>query len=370
MAIIKSITDAISGTLADQWKEVITAAPFDEQSAVVPGVIQQANNGRGNNFYYSDGVISNGSKIFVPENTAAFIFSRSGIEEIITTPGGYEYQNGEASIFNGDGLGAIVGQAIDRVGYGGQSSKQKQIAFVNLREIRDLRFGTKGPMIYNDLFYGTDLEIVAFGTFSVKVTDPVKFIENYVPANVNYYSFNDPKTRSQILSEFLQSFTFALNSLSTDYRISQLPSQVNNIAYQILNDSMNAGTWNERFGFEIIQVGIESIDFSPESREIVKQFTTTKMNLKAYDEVSQKTSNVMAQQNISQGIKERGLGDSGGMLFGMNMVQNLGLQGEQKQQSLSFDEQIEALKKLKDLLDSGILTQEEFDSKKKEIMGL
>jgi hypothetical protein len=38
--------------------------------------------------------------------------------------------------------------------------------------------------------------------------------------------------------------------------------------------------------------------------------------------------------------------------------------------SLSFDDQIEALKKLKDLLDSGIITQEEFDAKKKQLMGL
>jgi hypothetical protein len=36
----------------------------------------------------------------------------------------------------------------------------------------------------------------------------------------------------------------------------------------------------------------------------------------------------------------------------------------------SLDEQIEAVKKLKDLLDSGILTQDEFDTKKKQVMGL
>ena len=33
-------------------------------------------------------------------------------------------------------------------------------------------------------------------------------------------------------------------------------------------------------------------------------------------------------------------------------------------------EQIEQLKKLKELVDAGILTQEEFDAKKREIMGL
>lgn len=104
MGIIKAFTDSISGTFADQWKEIITVQAFDEHTAVSPGVLQVSNNGRGVNSQGSIGVISNGSKIFIPENTAAFIFSQSGIEEIITEPGGYEYQNGESSVFNGDGL--------------------------------------------------------------------------------------------------------------------------------------------------------------------------------------------------------------------------------------------------------------------------
>lgn len=36
---------------------------------------------------------------------------------------------------------------------------------------------------------------------------------------------------------------------------------------------------------------------------------------------------------------------------------------------MTFDEQIEALKKLKNLQNAGILTQEEFDIKKKELIG-
>ena len=53
----------------------------------------------------------------------------------------------------------------------------------------------------------------------------------------------------------------------------------------------------------------------------------------------------------------------------MNMAQCLGVQAGTKQ-TFTFDEQIEAVKKLKGLLDAGILSQEEFDIKKKEIMGL
>ena len=60
MGILKGISDAIGGTLADQWKDIITAGTFDERTLVVPGVLQKTNNGRGTNLYGSDGIISNG----------------------------------------------------------------------------------------------------------------------------------------------------------------------------------------------------------------------------------------------------------------------------------------------------------------------
>ena len=52
------------------------------------------------------------------------------------------------------------------------------------------------------------------------------------------------------------------------------------------------------------------------------------------------------------------------------MAQGLNPNAGVQAAALSFDEQIEAVKKLKTLLDDGILSQEEFDIKKKEIMSL
>jgi membrane protease subunit (stomatin/prohibitin family) len=374
MGIIQAFTGAIRGSFAEQWKEIITAGDFDEHTVVSPGMWKHTKKGRGLNFSAPNGVLSNGSKIYIPENTAAFIFSQSGIEEIMITPGGYEYQNGQKSMFNGDGISdSIFKQIKDRIGYRGHTSDQKQIAFVNLREIRGIKFGTKGPLVYNDLFYGTDLEILAFGSFSIKIVDAEKFIKNYVPPNVNFFSFDNPKARAQVLSEYLQSFVGALNSLSLTYRISQLPSQANEIAARITDANSNAGTWKDRFGFEIVKVGIENIEFSPESRELVKQYSTNKMNLKAYEDITQRSSDIAAQQKIAQGIQNHGLGEGAGMVFGMNTAQGMNPRNASQSDSkteMSFDEQIEAVKKLKDLLDAGILTQDEFDSKKKLIMGL
>lgn len=156
---------------------------------------------------------------------------------------------------------------------------------------------------------------MAFGAFSLKIVDAEKFIKNYVPTNVNFYSFDDQKARAQVLSEFLQSFVDALNSLSIKYRISQLPSQANEIAAKISDANSNAGTWKDRFGFEIVKVGIENIEFSPESRELVKQYSSNKMNLKAFEDISQRSSNIAAQQKIAQGIQDNGLGDGAGMIL-------------------------------------------------------
>lgn len=370
MGLIRAFNGAISGTFADQWKDIITAGSFDEHVVVTPGILQSSNNGRGSNFYGSNGVISNGSKIYVPENTAAFIFSQSGIEEVITTPGGYVYQNGQKSIFNGDGIGkSIFSQVGERIGYGGMTSDNKQIAFINLREIRDIKFGTRGAQVYNDKYYGTDLEIFAYGSFTIKVTDPVRFVQNFVPANVTYYTFDDKKVREQIVSEFLQSFTVALNSMSNTYRISQLPSQANVLAQTVANDPYNAGTWNQRFGFSIVQVAIENIEFTDESRELVRQYSSNKMNVMAYEDVSQRASNIAAQQKIAQGVQDNGFGEMGNMIMGMDLARTVSPVAETKPTTASLDDQIENLKKLKELVDAGILTEEEFNIKKKEIMG-
>lgn len=372
MGILRALGDSVGSSFADQWKEIITAGVFNEHSAVVPGILKNTNNGiNGSNRYGTPGVISNGSKIFIPENTAAFIFSQSGIENMITDPGGYEYLDGEKSIFRGDGIGALFSPIKERIGYGGIAPAQKQIAYVNLKEIRDIKFGTRGPQVYNDVFYGVDLEIYSYGSFSIKVVDPEIFIKNFVPANVLNYSFDDPKVRGQILSEFIQSFTVALNSLSTKYRIAHLPSHSNEISQKIAEDSYNAGTWKERFGFEVTKIAIENIEFSDDSRELVKQFSENKMRIKAYEDVSQRSSDIAAQQKIAQGIQDNGLGDSGGMIFGMNLAQGLSVDNGAKNRSkLSLEQQIDALKQLKELVDAGILTEGEFESKKKEIMDL
>ena len=94
------------------------------------------------------------------------------------------------------------------------------------------------------------------------------------------------------------------------------------------------------------------------------------------------------EQMIAEGVRDNGLGDGGGMLFGMNLANGLNphnaasadTQGiaaapvsqppSPQPEPASLDQQLEAVKKLKELLDAGILSQEEFDAKKRQVLGL
>lgn len=401
MGIIDAAFDSFSGTLADQWKDIITPARFDERTAMAPGIRKATQNGYGYN-HGLENVLSNGSIINVPENTAAFIFSQSGIEEVITTPGGYEYRNGQLSVFDKQSreeagvLKSVFSQTAQRIGFSGMTPDDKRVSYVNLRELRGIKFGTHGPLAYNDRFYGTDLEVYSYGLFSIKVTDPVKFVRDFVPANVRSYSFDNLEARKQLVAEFLHSFIVAVNSLSSEYRISQLPSQANAIAKEIAGEGANAGTWPERFGIELTGLAIENIEFSEESRELVRSYAEKKMNVAAYEGISAQAGNMAAQQMIAEGVRERGLGEGGSMLFGLGFAGGLNPQNASQTQApqaaagaatgsepmdgassgmasnagASLDEQLETLKKLKELVDMGILTQEEFDAKKKQVLGL
>lgn len=377
MGVVQAFRGALGGTFADQWLEVITADRFGELTVVAPGIQVQRNRGRGTNVRGSVGVLSEGSKIFVPENTAAFIFDQSGIQQVITDPGGYEYRHGVPSVFSGNGFtNSILNQAAERFSFGGQPGTQQQIAFVNLREIRGIKFGTRSPIVYHDPFYGLDLEIMSYGSYSMRVVNPVWFVREFLPPNTRQYSFDSPQARSQLSSEFIQAFLVAINSLSSSRRISELPAHAGEISTLLADDSSPLGEWIVRFGLDVVQVGIESIEFSPESRELVRQFASNRMGATAFEGISQHAANVAAQTRISHGVETHGLGDGGGLIFGANLAQGLQpqtassvRQGELAN-SPSLEEQIDAVKKLKELLDAGILTQEEFDTKKRQVMGL
>lgn len=378
MGILRAVYGAVGGTFGDQWKDIVTSEEFDEHTLMSPGVVRGKNRWRGSNLFGSEDIISAGSKIFVPENTAMFMFGEGGIEEVIFESGNYVYEGGPANIFDSGLNEAIFQESWERIQHGGIPSKQKRVAFVNLREIRNIKFGTKGPQIYHDNFYDSDLELQSYGAFSVIVTDAVKLVRNFIPPGERSYSVDSKRARAQLTAEFLQSFIGAVNSLSSEYRISALPSKVNEITSAIRDESGNAGTWEDRFGLRITGIAIENIELTEESRNIVMKYNKKKMDVSAFEDVSAKASDVASRQKMAEGVKEHGFGQGGGMIFGMDMAREAarpyhGTAEEAASQDMSGasgrkSDWISELREMKALVDEGILTEEEFVQMKTELL--
>ena len=124
MGFIKAFTGAIGGTLADQWKDYFVPMPgAPATAAIIPAVKQETNAGRGSNTSGSQNIITNGSKIVVPEGWGLITMQDGGITGLVTEVGGFTYTSDDPnakSLFAGDGfLASTVTQAWERFKFGG-----------------------------------------------------------------------------------------------------------------------------------------------------------------------------------------------------------------------------------------------------------
>ncbi len=369
MGIFVAFADSLSGTFADQWEEIITCGNFDEKTLMAPGLLKRKNNWRGVNVKGSEGIITNGSVVYVPEDMAIVVLDKLKIENIITKPGGYIYQDGEETIFDGDGLFHQIGKQIaERIKFGGISSKEKKILYVNLKEIKGMCFGTKGPMIFNDKQYGINLEIISHGTFSIRIVDIEKFVKKFVQTNTMYYSFDDVEQMNQVVSELINAYVSTLNSMAEKYNISEMMSKINEIQNGIIENKNYIKGWQEKFGFKLVNIVVENIELTQQSKKNISDYNDKILTVKAYKDLSEKESKNIAKLQISEGIRKNGLGSgipsiAMGMKIGNKIAEDID-DGNSKNEFNNID----ALEKISLLFEKGYLTKEEFELQKQKII--
>ena len=101
MGLIKAITGAAGGTLADQWKEFFYCDSIDAETLVVKGS-KRISSKRSSNTKASDNIISDGSGIAVADGQCMLIVEQGKIVEVCAEPGEYTFDKStEPSIFTG-----------------------------------------------------------------------------------------------------------------------------------------------------------------------------------------------------------------------------------------------------------------------------
>jgi membrane protease subunit (stomatin/prohibitin family) len=313
MGLIKAAASAVSGTLSDSWLEYIKADNMNDQTVMTKGV--HVSKKRGILGKDSNNIISNGSKIEVGPNQMMILLDSGRIMDYTAEEGCYEvYLSSSPSLFNGE-LKASVKETFERFKFGGVPSKSQQVVFINLQEIKGIKFGTRNALQYFDNFYNAELFVRCHGNYSIKITDPLKFFMEAIPRNASRVQISD--INEQYMSEFLTALQTAIGQMSVDnVRISNLPSKSMELAKYLSN--ILDEDWNNARGLEIASVGISSISYDDESKALINMRNKGAM-------LSDPTIREgYVQSNVAEGINAAGSNKSGaanafvGMGMGMN----------------------------------------------------
>ncbi|MEO0938004.1 MAG: SPFH domain-containing protein [Pseudomonadota bacterium] len=112
--------------------------------------------------------IKYGAKLTVREGQAA-VFVHEGQLADVFTPGLYMLETNNMPIMT----------SLQHWDHGFKSPFKSEIYYVNTTRFNDLKWGTKNPIICRDPEFGP-VRLRAFGTYSVRVTDPARFLVEIV----------------------------------------------------------------------------------------------------------------------------------------------------------------------------------------------
>lgn len=312
MGIIKAVANAIGGGFADQWLEVYEANDMGEHTVFTDGVLIR----KGQNTKGTGNTISNGSIIHVYDNQFMMLVDGGKVVDYTAEPGYYKVDNSSMpSLFNGE-LGETVKETFSRIKYGGQTPTAQKVFFVNLQEIKGIKFGTRNPINYFDNFYNAELFLRAHGTYSVKITNPLQFYAEVIPRNKDRVNFEE--IGDQYISEFLEALQAAINQMSADgTRISYVTSKAMELG-KYMQDILDED-WTQLRGMEIQKVGIASVSYDEESQKLI--------NMRNEGAMLGSDFNVMrgmAVKNLTEGVRDAGSNAAGAMngFMGVGMGMN------------------------------------------------
>ena len=320
MGIIRAIGQAIGGTLADQWLEVIEADDMSDKTVFTSGVLIR----KGQNTKGTGNTVSNGSIIHVYDNQFMMLVDGGKVVDYTAEPGYYKVDNSSLpSLFNGQ-FGDSLKDSFNRIKYGGQTPTAQKVFFINLQEIKGIKFGTRNPINYFDNFYNAELFLRAHGTYSVKITNPLQFYAEVIPRNADRVEIDE--INEQYLSEFLEALQSSINQMSADgTRISYVTSKARELG-KYMSTTLDE-EWNQTRGMEIQAVGIASVSYDEESQKLINM-----RNEGAMLGGDASVLRGMAVKNLTEGVRDAGSNAGGAMTgfmgVGMGMQQfNTSMEG-------------------------------------------
>lgn len=395
MGLFKAAADAAGGVIADQWKDFYTVPHgLRSTAALFPAVPHTISDGRGANTGWSTGVISNGSRIVVPEGYGLLLMQEGGITGFVAEPGGYEWHSDapdSQSVFAGDGrFGPLIKASWERFKFGGRPKAQQQAFFVSLKELPNNRFGTASEIYWDDGYLNAQVGALARGTYTLRIADPILFVRNFVPAKYlqagMIFDFTDAANdvAKQLFAEVVGSLAQALSRYANDpskgNRMTRIQQDTAGFAQSLSEIVEGAYQWRSGRGLEIVSAAIVGLEYDEATRELLS-------TVQRADALLGARGNSNLQASVAAGLQAAGEDGGAAGILGLAFVSGtMGVAGIQ--QPVSGEptapsgvanpappapedaDPVVKLGRFKQMLDAGLITEADYKAAKDKVLGL
>ncbi len=253
-----------------------------------------------------------------------------------------------------------------------------EVWFVSTTAKRNLRWGTSSriPVPYKQSY---QVKVGGYGQWGFRIVDSLSFVRQLVGAQ---HTADSEQIYDGFIGELVQRFTVSLGKMLSEENVSilNMAAKYTEISNYVMAES--AGEF-ARFGIELVNFTVENINIAPEDLAQIQKLSAGAFEMETYKD-SVPSAGYMAAQQLK--IMQEAAKNPGapGMMAGMGMGMGLGVgfgaagqmvgQTLQPQQSApqpppaGTDDPIARLNQLKQLLDQGILTSDEYAAKRQAII--
>ncbi|MGM9625638.1 MAG: SPFH domain-containing protein [Eubacteriales bacterium] len=323
MGLIRAITGAAGGVLADQWKEYFYCDAMPVDVLVTKGVKRTSS--RSSNTKGEDNIITNGSTIAVNDGQCMMIVEQGKVVEFCAEAGEFKWDaSTEPSIFTGS-LGTSILETFKSIGkrftYGGDTGKDQRIYYFNTKEILGNKFGTPSPVPFRvvdrNIGLDVDISVKCYGEYSYRMTDPMLFYKN-VCGNVEG-NYTRDQLDSQLRAELLSALQPAFAEISEmGIRYSAVIAHTNEMSAAM--EHQLSEKWGGLRGISIVSFSVASIKAPEEDEEMIKNL---QKNAVLRDPSMAAATLVGAQSDAMRDAAKNTAGAMTGFM-GLGMAQNAG----------------------------------------------
>ena len=268
MGLIKAAASAVGSTLHDQWKEYIRCDDLG-QDILMKKVTTK------------NGIITKDSAIQVAPGQIAVVFQNGKVLDATAEEGIFTFDESTMPSFFAGDFGDVFKEMWTRFTYGGGTSKEQAVFYINSKEIIDNKFGTPAPIPFQDWSHPVPnqmtgsvtplrVQVKCFGKYTFKITDPSTFMSKIAGTAEEY---RKDEICEQMRSEVIGAFQNVLNELgTTDHKVPvlELPSSTDEIK-KAMDEKVFDQPIRDR-GMSIIGFIVESVTLDDESNEKIDKY--------------------------------------------------------------------------------------------------